>query len=405
MWILQLAWKNSWRNKGRTIITISAVAFATLISMITVSLKDGVFDNLIKNIVSSYTGHIQIHQKGYQEEQILENGFSPSDSVLKIVKSHADIESVTPRLESFALVSTGESTKGCLIMGIGPEEKTTFTAMGDKLVKGKYIQSNLDELLIAEGLAHNLNKSINDSLIIIGQGFHGTTAAGKFIISGIVRLGSPKLNERLIVMQMPTAQRLFGADSIATSWCVLLKENADVEKVAKVLRDTLRKSYEVLTWAQIMPDIEQHINADSNNMQIVRYILYLLVSFGIFSTILIMMTERKIEHGMLLALGMSKNRLSILLMLESLLTVMVGSVVGLVLSFPLVLYLKAYPIHISGNAAEAYKRFGFEPIFPAAVNPYIFLRQGLTVFVIGIILSLYPIWVIIRMNALNAMKK
>lgn len=405
MWILQLAWKNSWRNKSRTFITISAVAFATLISMFTASLKEGVFDNLIKNIVSSYTGHIQIHQKGYQEEQILENGFSPNDSVLKVVKSLVGIESVTPRLESFALVSTGESTKGCLIMGVGPEEKLKFTAMGKKLVKGKYIEGITNELLLSEGLAHTLNKTVNDSLIIVGQGFHGTTAAGKFLVRGLVRLGSPKLNERLIVMQMPIAQRLFGADSIATSWCVLLKENTDVEKVAKGLRNTMHENYEVMTWAQIMPDIEQHINADSNNMQVVRYILYLLVSFGIFSTMLIMMTERKVEHGMLLALGMSKKRLSYLLMIESLLTVMIGSVVGLIMSFPLLMYLQHYPIRITGNAAEAYKRFGFEPIFPAAMDWFIFFQQGLTVFVIGLILSLYPIWVILRMNALTAMKK
>lgn len=405
MWIIQLAWKNSWRNKGRTIITISAVAFATLISMITASLKEGVFDNLIKNIVSSYTGHIQIHHKGYQDEQILENGFFPNDSLLEKIKMRSGIESITPRIESFALLSAGESTRGCLIMGIGPEEKKTFTAMEQKLIEGHYTDPDANALLLSEGLAHSLKMTVNDTVVIIGQGYHGVSAAGKYPVSGIIRLASPKLNERLVVMPIALAQRLFGADSIATSWCVLLKENTNVDLVANDLKGTIDDDFEVLTWAEIMPDIKQHIDTDSNNMQIVRYILYLLVSFGIFSTLLIMMSERKIEHGMLLALGMSKKRLELLLMVESLMTLMVGSLLGLLISLPLVIYLKKYPIHISGNAAEAYKRFGFEPIFPAALDPVIFLQQGLTVFTIGIILSLYPIWVIRRMNALNAMKK
>jgi ABC-type antimicrobial peptide transport system permease subunit len=130
-----------------------------------------------------------------------------------------------------------------------------------------------------------------------------------------------------------------------------------------------------------------------------------LVGFGIFSTLLIMMAERKIENGMLLALGMSKFRLQVLLLSESMLTVMMGAMVGLLFSLPIVLYLKFNPIRISGNTADAYKRFGFEPLFPTSSDPAIFLKQGLTVFVLGLILGAYPIWVIFKMNALKAMKK
>lgn len=82
MWIVQLAWKNIWRNKSRTAITMAAVSFATVISMLAASLKEGIFNNLIKNIVSSYTGHVQLHLKGYQDEQVIENGFVP-DSLLR----------------------------------------------------------------------------------------------------------------------------------------------------------------------------------------------------------------------------------------------------------------------------------------------------------------------------------
>ena len=405
MWILHLAWKNSWRNKNRTFITISAVAFATLISMLTASLKEGVFNNLIKNIVSSYTGHIQIHKRGYQNEQVLDNGFVPDDSIRHNIESLDGIELITPRLESFALVSTGGTTRGCIITSIGPDELNSFTAIAKKIVKGKYISNNPHALLLSEGLAFKLKKSLNDTIIIIGQGYHGASASGKFIVSGIVRLASPKLNDQIIIMSLPTAQQLFAADSIVTSWCILMKENENLELTATKLKNTVNDNYEVLTWAEIMPDIKQHIETDTNNMQIVRYILYLLVSFGIFSTLLIMMAERRVEHGMLLALGMSKTRLSMVLFSESLFTVMIGSFVGLLISFPLVFYLHQYPIRITGNAAEAYKRFGFEPIFPAALKAIIFLQQGLTVFIIGALLSMYPLWIIFRMNALVSMKK
>jgi putative ABC transport system permease protein len=404
MWIFSFAWKNLWRNKGRTMITISAVAFATLISMIAASLKEGIFGNLIHNIVSSYTGHIQVHRNGYQDEQILENGFIPEEKIKKKIEGLSNLGMITARLESFALVSSGETTKGCIIMGIEDTEIKNFSAIGNKLVKGRIYQ-NTNELVLSEGLAKKLGKTNKDTVIIIGQGYRGTSAAGKYIISGIIHLASPKLNDRMIVMSLATAQQLFAAENIATSWSILLKGNADVEQTTTQIRSLSGTAFETLSWGDILPDIKQHINTDSENMQFVQLILYILVSFGIFSTLLIMMSERRKENGMLLALGMSKFRLQMVLAAESLMTVMIGSLTGLLLSSPIVFYFKSHPLKIAGKVAEAYQRFGFEPIFPTSTDSSIFLKQSLIVFIIGIVLSLYPIGIILKMNALRAMKK
>ena len=118
-----------------------------------------------------------------------------------------------------------------------------------------------------------------------------------------------------------------------------------------------------------------------------------------------MMAERRAEHGMLLALGMSKLRLQLLLIIESLYTVMLGSLLGLLLGAPLVFYLHTFPLRISGAAADAYTKFGFEPIFPTSTDFSIFLYQSLMVFMIGVMVSLYPLSVVHRMKVILAMKK
>ena len=405
MWILQLAWKNLWRNSSRTLITIAAILFATIISIVAESLKAGIFDNLVKNIVSSYSGHIQIHLKGYQDEQILENSFQPSRSMEAAIKNTNGIKKITNRLESFLLISSGEDTKGCMILGINPIQEDSISLLKKKLIQGSYLNPEDDGVLIGEGLSKKLKLGVNDTVILIGQGYHGASAAAKTVIKGIVRLGSPKLNNRIIYMPLQGTQSLFSADSLVTASILLLNEDVDPDDVAKSISKMIGNKYEVLTWGEMMPDIKQHIITDSNNMRIVQIILYILVSFGIFSTLLIMMAERKSENGMLLALGMSKFRLQWLITTESLLTVMIGSIAGMILSTPIVWYLKYNPISITGETAEAYKRFGFEPIFPASYETDIFISQGLIVFIIGIMLSLYPLFSIMHMNALNAMKK
>jgi len=155
----------------------------------------------------------------------------------------------------------------------------------------------------------------------------------------------------------------------------------------------------------MMPEIQQHIATDSNNMQAVQLLLYLLISFGIFSTLLMLMVERKFEMGMLVAVGMKKVKLAILLLIESIFTVISGCLLGILVSIPLVFYLNKHPIRLGGETAKIYERFGFEAIFPTSTSIEIFISQGIIVLVIGLILSLYPVYKTLRLNPVTAMKK
>lgn len=405
MWPLQLAWKNLWRNKTRTLVTVSALAFATFISVLASGLKEGIFGNLIHDVVSSYTGHVQVHLKGYQEEQVIENAFLSSTTLKKQIQNIPGVLLATERLESFALASSGENTKGCLVMGIEAVEESAFMNIGGKIIKGKSVEANENGVMLPEGLAKRLNLQIHDTVVLIGQGYHGASAAGKYRVTGILKFGSPKLNERLAIMPIDAARALFGAEGVSTSLAILLDEKTSPENAAINVRNITGDDMEVMPWGEIMPDIKQHIDADSGNMQYVQYILYALVGFGVFSTLLIMVAERSRENGMLLSLGMSKTMLQTVFMLESVITVMLGALLGLLLSWPVLFYLKWHPLRISGSTAEAYKKFGFEPIFPASMDPSIFMHQGFTVLIMGMILSLYPIWMISKMNPLSSMRK
>ncbi|HLO82813.1 MAG TPA: FtsX-like permease family protein [Chitinophagaceae bacterium] len=405
MWLIKLAWKNLWRNRSRTYITTSAVAFATVVSILAKSLQEGIFDNLVNNIVSSYTGHIQVHLKGYNDEQVLDNSMKRSDFLEQKFSTIPGVVAVTARLEAFSLVSSGEKTKGCMVIGIVPEKERAITLFDQKIETGKYLGNGSNEVLVGKELSERMASGVADTVILIGQGYHGSTAAGKYRVSGIMKLGSPQLNSRLLVMTLPRSQELFGADSMITSYIISLKEGRDLNETASEIHHLAGAAYEVLTWEEIMPEIKQHIESDSRNMNVIQWILYILVSFGIFSTLLIMMVERRFESGMLVAIGMSKPRLQLLVLLESMITVMMGSLAGMMISIPVVAYLSRHPIRLTGESAEAYQRFGFEPIFPTSTDPRIFLVQGSIVFIIGIVLSLYPVYVVAKLNPVNAMKK
>jgi ABC-type transport system, involved in lipoprotein release, permease component len=405
MWILALAWKNLWRNRSRTLITMAAIFFAVILSTVAESLKQGVFENLVRNVVSFYTGYIQVHKAGYQVEQILDNSFSESPAIETKIQSLKNSTSFTPRLESFALSSSEELTKGCMIVGISPESENEITGLKSKILKGSYIDKNDRSVLVAQGLAARLKLNVNDTIVLIGQGYHGATAAGKYPVKGILKFGSPQLSDKVLYMPLPLAQEFFGAEGMITSYILAVKNEKTLDATAAALRKSIGNNYEVMTWEELLPDIKQHITTDSNNMKVVQGVLYLLISFGIFSTLLMMMLERKFEMGMLVAIGMKKSKLILLFIYESVLTVFIGCIAGIAISIPLVFYLNNHPLRIGGDTAKAYERFGFEAIFPTSTNSSIFIYQAMVVLVIGLVLSIYPIIKVMRLQPVAAMKK
>lgn len=407
MWLTKLAWKNLWRNRSRTAVTLSAIFFAVILSVTTNSLQDGVFDHFIRNMVSFYSGYIQVHTDGYWDQQILDNGFEQSESVEQRIMQHTNVIAVAPRIESYALASVGEVTKGCLVVGISPTQENSITFLNDKIIQGEYFRDSEEEnvALLSEGLAARLKLQLHDTLILISQGYHGAMAAGRYLVTGIVRFGSPQLNDQLLYLPLPVAQEFYSAENLLTSYVLALQSDKNLKSTAEAVKASIGNTYEVMTWKEMMPEVDQHIQTDKGSMYIISGILYLLIGFGIFGTLLMMMAERKYELGMLIAIGMKKRKLVLVLLAESVLNVFLGCLAGIAVSIPIVYYLKVNPLRFGGEMADIYERFGFEPVFPASTDVWIFITQGIIVLVLGLVLSLYPLIKVLSLDPVRAMKK
>lgn len=403
--LVKLAWKNVWRNKHRSLITMSSVFCAVILAVLTTSLQDGVFDNLVKNVVSFHSGYLQIHRAGYWDDQTLDNGMVASGAFEDTVLAQEGIRFLAPRLESFALASSKELTKGCLVSGILPDEEHEITQLKEKLIGGEFLNEKDEALLVASGLAGQLSLGVNDTMVLIGQGYHGALAAGKYPIKGILKFGSPELNNEVAFMPLAAAQNLFGAEEIITTYVLSLHDPSKLQEVSEGLKNAVSGNYEIMTWEEIAPEISQHIKTDKGSMYIIIGVLYLLIFFGILGTQLMMMVERRRELGMLIAIGMSRTRLISSTIIELVMTVLVGCIVGVLLSVPLVYYLNQNPIRFTGDTASAYEQFGFEPIFPTSTEAVHFWSQGLIVLIIGLALSLYPAISIFRLEVTKALNR
>jgi len=201
------------------------------------------------------------------------------------------------------------------------------------------------------------------------------------------------------------AQEFLSAEDLITH-LVINKEEYDNEKeMAKVLSSTLSEDYEVMTWQEMMPELEQTIQADSAGGLIMVFILYMIITFGIFGTVLMMTQERKYEFGVVVSIGMKKFKLIITMIYETLLLTSIGVIAGIILSRPLVLYFHYNPLNLSGDQADVMEEFGFEAVIPFMSTYDIPLTHGLIIFCISLIITIYPAITILNLNPIKAMKR
>ena len=205
MKLIVIAWRNLWRNKKRTLITVSSVFFGVILCSLMGSMQEGSYNSMISNVVNFYSGYIQIHHEDYWEDKNINNSFFESDSLIREITEVKGVEYMMPRLESFALLSSGEHTKGAMVMGVHPEKENLLTSIADKVIKGDYLVDNDDGVLIGVELAVKIQVEVGDTIVLFGQGYHGVTSAGKYPVRGLFKSSNPNLNRRLVYMELKNA--------------------------------------------------------------------------------------------------------------------------------------------------------------------------------------------------------
>ena len=406
-----LAWRNLWRNKKRTLIAASSVLFAVLLALLMRSMQRGYYDYMIDASVRMYTGYIQVHGKDYWEKRSLEESMVLSNEKVDEVKNIEGVTHIVNRFETFSLLSHGNVTKVAQIIGIEPNEEDQITGLKSKLVEGNYLQKNSKGILLAQGLSELLNAGIGDTVVIYGQGYHGVTAAELVPVQGIVKFTLPELNKSFSYLSIPYAQWVFSAPGRTTSLSIMINNPKSLDRITEEIRKVFSDgegkadaNYEVMTWEKLSPELVQSIQVDNAQGIIMLAILYLVIAFGIFGTIMMMTAERVKEFGILISVGMKKSKLYLVTILETLFITFIGVVAGAIISLPILLYFVANPIPLTGEMADAVLAWGFEPILPFAINPGMFFAQIWTVLAIALVSGLYPINFIRKLKPVEAVR-
>jgi len=400
---LKIAWRNLWRNKRRTMITSASIFFGVIFATVMSSLQEGSYGSMVDNVVKFYSGYIQVFNEDYWDKKTINNTYEVTDSLIKKIEDVEEITHYSPRLESFALVSSSDITKGAMVIGIDPEKEDYVTQISKWLKKGSFLKPDDKGILIASDLANYLKLDVNDTLIMLGQGFHGISAAGIFPVRGILEFSSPELN-KMIYMELRSCQEFYSAYNRVTSLVIMLKDHYDMPNALKKMNESISDSYNIMSWKEIQPELVQLIQSDRAGGVVMKIILYMIIGFGIFGTIIMMIQERKREMGVMVAIGMQRLKLGNILLFETILLGLLGVFTGILGSLPIISYYFNNPIRLTGEAATAMIDMGVEPLMKFSWMPSVFYNQALIIFILTIFVGFFPIYKILKLKLNQALR-
>ena len=405
--IFKIAWRNIYRNKKRTLITVTSIFAALFLIILMRALQFGFYENIIKTVVESYAGYVEVHADGYWDNQSLDNSMEVDQKLINDISSVEGVENIVQRLQTFSLISMGEKTKGGVINGVDISDEQKITDWNKKMVSGSFDLGE-NEIIVGKGIAEYFDIRENDTLILYGQGYRGMMAAGKYSVKGVIDLKNPDLNKLGIFMAIESARNYVSSEEISTHIIIDKEQYYDEEKIVKDLSQILSKDYEIMTWKKTLPEIEQTITADNVGGLIMAFILYIIVVFGMFGTVLMMTEERKYEFGVLISIGMSRIRLFRIILIETIILSMIGVLLAIILTYPISYYFNLNPIDMAAlmgeGADQMMEDLGFSPLAPMSISWNIPLSHALVIFIFSLLISIYPAIKILNLNPVKSMK-
>jgi ABC-type lipoprotein release transport system permease subunit len=373
-------------------ITIASVFFAVFFCALMTCQTEGVWEKMIDNTLRTQTGHIQIHQKGYWDDKVIDNFMTMNAKTLARLSAGDNVENVSPRVETFGMASFGSVSKGIAVIGISPAAEAGKSNLPVRLVEGNYLSETDDGILIGKGLSKYLKVGAGDTLALIGQGYHGASAAGLFPVRGILNLVVAEMDNGMAYISLPAAQRFIDMPDGYSGILIAVKNNSRLDETIRSVEQAVdTQTLDVFSWHFTMERLLQTAESDKAFSGIMIYILYLIVGFGILGTVIMMTNERKREFVVMISLGMQRSRLAVVVATEILVMALLGVLLALVVTMPIAHLFAAYPIELTGGMAKAYTDMGMEPVMPMSTAPIHFIKQILMIAVLTALATIYPV--------------
>jgi len=392
-----LAWRNIWRNRRRTLITLFSIAFGVLLAVIFTGIGDSTYGQMIDHSARLGGGHVVVQHPEYAETPSLKRSLQKTDALRTLAEADPDVTRVVSRVSGAAMLSTSSGSVGAMLLGIDPKAEDSETlGIIDALAEGEFFAAADDKgIILGSTLAENLDVDLGKKVVYTVTDKRGEISSGLARVTGIVRTGSPTIDGGICLLPIDSLRKIlaYEADEL-TQLAVFVDGHRNSAAVAGRLRDGRPENTAILTWDEAQPDLAGFINMKTTSTMILELIITVLIAAGIFNTLFVSVMERLREFGIMAAIGFSSGQLFALVLWESLWLALCGLIAGVLVTASPYYYLNTVGLDYSKLVGEGAEVAGvsMDPIMYVELYGPNAIFIALAIFIATMSAGLYPAW-------------
>lgn len=413
--ILWMSWRNLWRHKRRTLITVSGIAFGLLLAILFTGISDAGYGDMIDYAARLRGGHITIQHTQYLDSPTLSRTVKNSQALIEKVRALPEVTDVVMRISGEVMLSTAGKNYGASFIAYDPTEEKEATfgilkSVGVRQEDGKaFVSSKERGIILGVQLAKNLGVGLGKKVVFTMTNKHGEIVTGLTRVRGIIRTGGPSIDGGFCLLPIDTIRSVLGYQSDeGTIIAIFIDDHRKAQSVASKLKFQIGQQASVLTWSETQPDLAAFLSMKVKGGIFIEIVIAILIAAVIFITLFMSVMERLREFGVLMAIGFSPGRLSILVLLESFWLALVGLFVGAAITiYPyLALAEKGLDIRamIGGRDVPEISGIAMNPVIPFGIYPENAVIIAILVLVATMLSGVYPAWRASRVVPIDTIK-
>jgi ABC-type lipoprotein release transport system permease subunit len=402
---LKLGWRNIWRNRRRTLVSMSAVGFGLTIVVVYGGLIAGIMSEAKNQLDATGMGHVEISSPGWRTRRTATAVIEDPAAMIAKLKAPPGTE-IGSRMVLRGLISSAHGNEAVELQGVDwDDEKTLDDYVRDVRQGALPAQDDLKGILVGDALGVRLHVGVGGKLRVMVQRADGEMGAELFRVRGLYHSISPDLSKRRALISRGAAEELFGAKG-AHQIVIQLEDPKQADALAARWQAELGPTAEVLTYAQILPIFKTLEDYIDSVMLVAALFIYLLVGLGILNTTLMSVLERTREFGVMQAIGTRPGGIIAVVLAESFWIATVSVVFGLALGLGVNWYGSHHDLlDMSKSVGESLNIGGV--VMGSAFKTRLSIPEGLAaaryVYVMALLVGLYPAWRVSRMRPVDAL--
>ncbi len=386
--VFRMAWRNVWRNRRRTIVTVTAMALALFVMIQYAGLMEGFFAGMERNILELETGDLQVFAPGYRNMPSLHTRMEDPEPLLHGLEQSG--YRAAARLLAGGLAAGRETSAGVTLLGIDIPRDAQVSRIHEQLLRGNWLDPEAPEgAVLGRRLAHTLGVDPGDEIVVLTQGADGSLANELYRVRGVLKNVGDRVDRTGVFLSAAAFRELLVLPGGVHQIIVRSPADTGLEPAAARVRE-LAGSLDVKSWKQLMPTMASMLDSTQGVMYVMFLIFYLAVGILVLNAMLMAVFERIREFGVLKALGAGPGGVFGIIMIEVAIQTGIALAAGGLLSIPAGWYLSVKGIDMSRFGGIAISGIAWDPIWRSAFRAETLLGPVLSLLGVVFLAVLYP---------------